>query len=500
MKRFCFLILLMGFRYTYAQNLVKVINITPGENAVTSSLPFDRPVILKWVSKEPVLISNATLVSFKKGKVSDYYKTFAQENSFYFLTSGSQKEDKLGLEVDIQPLTTTASINSDGKYELNFILPPLEPNRFYDVKFLRRPLDRELDLYVDLFSSITTNDIFVRKLQVINKIKNPFAHRTFDITRPLAVEELKAFYTGRLQALYASLAAANDNAKPPIIAQIKAAIVNDHPPTGIEQAGDYINIFSAIASANQSVAEAAMTVLAQKQLPYVYVPPALSGSFHVGNMDYAAIKHIYDFDTNLQKQVADLNAAQVNDKPMLKHKLELYIISLSLPLADDMFVFGQTLSSSTAVLDFDTRTGYTITPDFGYVYYGFQKELNNMTPYIGFQLEFRYFDKNIPFNLIHPKTLWHYLSFTTGLSLTSLKKEGKRDDLFANKSLLVGLGVRISSATRLTLGGILFNKENVNPLINKKHLTVTPFMGLSIDLKLKSIFNDFYSISPTKKS
>src|SRR5690606_18623140 len=132
--------------------------------------------------------------------------------------------------------------------------------------------------------------------------------------------------------------------------------------------------------------------------------------------------------------------------------------------------------------------------------YGFQKGFNGLTPYLGFQIEFRYFDKNIPFKLIPNKTIWHRLSFNTGITLASLKKDGQREDFFKDKSLLMGLGFRLTNALRLTGGTILFNREDPNPLIDNKQLGVTPFVGLSIDLSLKQLLNDMSSLIPLNKN
>lgn len=166
----------------------------------------------------------------------------------------------------------------------------------------------------------------------------------------------------------------------------------------------------------------------------------------------------------------------------------------------DDFTAGYDFLSTTKIFNFETRTQYTITPDFGYVYYGFQNDFSGITPYVGFQIELRYFDKNIPFNLIPNRTIWHRLSFNSGITLASLKKDGRREDLFANKSLLVGMGYRFSNAIRLTGGAILFNKEATNPLLENKKLSVTPFIGISIDLSIKKMLTDFSSLIPIKRN
>ena len=169
-------------------------------------------------------------------------------------------------------------------------------------------------------------------------------------------------------------------------------------------------------------------------------------------------------------------------------------------ISNDLFAKGDWVSSTSEIFTFETRAKFRITPDFGYVGYGFQEGFNGFTPYLGFQIEFRYFDKNIPFKLIPNKTIWHRLSFNTGITLASLKKDGQREDFFKDKSLLMGFGFRLSNALRLTGGTIIFNREDPNPLIDNKQLGVTPFVGLSIDLSLKQLLNDMSGLIPLNRN
>src|SRR5690606_22494515 len=60
---------------------------------------------------------------------------------------------------------------------------------------------------------------------------------------------------------------------------------------------------------------------------------------------------------------------------------------------NDLFKKSTSFSATSEIFSFETRAKFRITPDFGYVGYGFQKGFNGLTPYLGFQIEFRYFDK-----------------------------------------------------------------------------------------------------------
>jgi hypothetical protein len=217
-----------------------------------------------------------------------------------------------------------------------------------------------------------------------------------------------------------------------------------------------------------------------------------------GNLDTAPLENMYG--TVLRAEFVKLAAAAAADKAAIQSNI-ISIIRLYKDPAPNQYlmIFGKSLGASTTYFSFDTRSKFTITPDFGYVYYGFQDGFQGMTPYIGAQIEFRYYDKNMPFRLIPNKKLMHYLSFTTGLTLASLKEQNRREDFFSGKSMLIGLGIRLSNSVRFTFGGVLFNKLDPNPLVDNKTLAITPFTGISVDLKLQSLFGDLASLVPINR-
>jgi hypothetical protein len=395
-----FLFFTLACLTTLGQEIVKIADINLRSNGVNETLPFDRPIVLKYATREPIDIEYIGLVKIKKNDIKEYYNTlFSSQGVFRNGNADFPSEE----------LTTKTSIGTDAnnKYELNIYLPPLSPNKFYDIVILRRPFDAEAAKFEELFeiyynNSLKINQAFNNKLNEINELQKPFKH-----------------------------------------------IIIDGPDIGRLDTQSFIDFY-----AND---------------------PVLSTYFN---------------------QMSGVSDSVVNK---IRAKIREYICHYHFQSGpEDLFVFGQSLSVTTTSLNFDTRTTFSLTPDFGYVFYGFQKDFHGIAPYIGMQIEFRYFDKNVPFWLIH-KNILHYLSFTTGLTLLSLKKEGKREDFFSGKSLLAGIGFRLTNAIRITAGGILFNKENPNPYVDNKKLGITPFAGISIDLKIKSLVNDFSGLISTNK-
>jgi hypothetical protein len=169
------------------------------------------------------------------------------------------------------------------------------------------------------------------------------------------------------------------------------------------------------------------------------------------------------------------------------------------------FVEPVVIEGNSYIYSFETRNKLQISPDFGYTVYGFQKGFTGFTPYLGFHVNFRYIDKDIPFSIFkkfnrYPnKTVWHYLSFMTAWTLASIDKENKRENFFENGALMTGFGLRISHSVRIVGGNLWFYKQNPVSAIKDRKLAITPFVGLSLDLSLKSLMNDITSLKPTRE-
>jgi len=383
------------------QEIVAIAEINTVTNSVTQTLPFDRPILLKYLTKDLVQVEYIGLVTIRKKDVQLYYnELLSSPGQFLAHQSGDYPNEQL---------TISQVVNSAGsnRFQLNIFIPPLAPNKFYDISLLRRPSDAEAEMYLELFqiyfdAGDVINESFTHKLREINEVKKPFSHVIMDGPNEgeLEVEPLINLYNSKLKAHYTALARTHND-------------------------------------------------------------------MAAGNLLKARIRDV----------IRSVKPAAAGE--------------------EDFLIFGQSLRLSTTSMNFDTRSKFAITPDFGYVYYGYQNDFQGLAPYLGAQIEFRYYDKDIPFRLIQHKTWLHYLSFTTGITLTSLEKEGKREDFFSNKSMIAGLGFRLSNAIRLTGGGIMYYRQDPNPAIDHRKLSITPFFGVSIDLRLKSIMGDLTDLVPS---
>jgi hypothetical protein len=152
---------------------------------------------------------------------------------------------------------------------------------------------------------------------------------------------------------------------------------------------------------------------------------------------------------------------------------------------------SQSITGSTQTLDFMTTNKLKIVPDFGFVgvFTGDKVfHVSDLAPYLGFEVDFRSINKNIPMRMVHYKDIWYYLSFSGGVTLTSLAIPNKRVDMFGKQNILTGLGFRINNSLRFTAGGVWFKTVNKDPLKTNQPLGFSPYLGLALDLDLQSLF------------
>jgi hypothetical protein len=81
-----------------------------------------------------------------------------------------------------------------------------------------------------------------------------------------------------------------------------------------------------------------------------------------------------------------------------------------------------------------------------------------------------------------------------GITLRSLKIEGKREDFFGNNCLITGLGIRLNNYLRATGGFVWFRSIDTNPLSTDKPLAYSAFTGLSLDIELQELFGGIKSL------
>lgn len=128
--------------------------------------------------------------------------------------------------------------------------------------------------------------------------------------------------------------------------------------------------------------------------------------------------------------------------------------------------------SSSEIFDFDTRTNFAITPEFGYIFVPNLKQgeitgnnasneiypKNYNTPFVGFHINFRYWDKNLPFWSNPNHKLINHFSWMLGYTLSPMKSKVTESFFNNGRNLITGIGFRLGNAVRVVGGVMLYNK------------------------------------------
>ena len=153
-------------------------------------------------------------------------------------------------------------------------------------------------------------------------------------------------------------------------------------------------------------------------------------------------------------------------------------------ILDYWITYSESNSVSTYTQSFETSYKRTLVPDFGFIFYLPTNDgLSGGSPYLGVNISLAPVNKNVPLRLSDLSVLQR-TSIHTGVTLNSLKEENKREDLFDNFSLLIGVSYKLfTQSTRLSLGGVVFQK--VDPVSADNSFAIAPYIGLSIDIEIK---------------
>jgi len=148
-------------------------------------------------------------------------------------------------------------------------------------------------------------------------------------------------------------------------------------------------------------------------------------------------------------------------------------------------------------INFQNRAKLRLVPDFGFItiFKGDgSANRQDYVPYLGFHVNLRPIDKDVKMRFVRMKSWKYYLSFYSGLTLSSIEVEGQREDFFANKSLLAGIGIRINHSLRATVGSVIFRANSTNPLSDSKSVKMVMTAGISLDLEIQKFIGGIKSI------
>lgn len=477
-------------------------------NSFTGKAPFDREFIFKLPLKKPIVVTNISVFEFRGAKRKGKIKKAAYEDH--------------GL----------AYVNDTSKKSVFIKVPPLKPGRYCAIVVERKPFDEELDDLFLIGKKINENAPDIEK--EYQKLNEGYKEQDQPFKTP-SLEIITAFFRNdSIRVNYQNVKKeiekedllikekkteykllSNDNGFAELdkyffyCEECSDSLSYEYQTVGInaQKIVQYLNtVRDCNETSYENLIKGLKTLLNTKNDP---LTPIAKYSKRIENINYTlsqideltfAINYVKmrhsGTITNLDKLQIGLDALSTNlknERTLIKGILEKIDVIKEAMKNDNTFAKGIAISDDTYNNDFITRTKVIITPDFGFVYYRNQnspKDFNGLLPYFGFHINFKPIDSDIPWRVYPRKTILHYFSGFVGVSLITIAQEGERYDFLGNSPMVIGLGYRLGHAIRITAGSLLYYKDDANPLVSRKVFAGTPFVGLSIDLRIRDMISN----------
>ena len=187
------------------------------------------------------------------------------------------------------------------------------------------------------------------------------------------------------------------------------------------------------------------------------------------NLVYQATRFLGDAVTNLQslQRLLEERSADIGDwvrQVLVEERASLVV-------------------GATTVADYDTRAKWYMSADIG----SGISELEDFFTYVGWNIYLRPVNKKAhlswaarPFGV--GEELLRRFSFTLGVVQTGFdEKDGQFKGVIGGNAAVLGAGFRINDSLRFSVGGLLFESQNPDPLIDSSKLEWSPYMAISVD-------------------
>ena len=145
----------------------------------------------------------------------------------------------------------------------------------------------------------------------------------------------------------------------------------------------------------------------------------------------------------------------------------------------------------TTVADYDTRAIWYMSADIG----SGISDLEDFFTYVGWNIYLRPVNKKAhlswgarPFGI--GEEIMRRFSFTIGVVQSGFDtRDGQYEGVIGNNAAVLGAGFRINDSLRFSVGGMLFESQNPDPLVENSRLEWSPYAAISLDWNIGASFS-----------
>jgi hypothetical protein len=225
---------------------------------------------------------------------------------------------------------------------------------------------------------------------------------------------------------------------------------------------------------------AVLDALAQE----VKTKPKLLPSLNIAPKDVAGVKN--DLSTVLQA-VGAVQGTLANMKgAAAKRETTLAALATEAKLEAESALTIEATSTDT----FTARHSSYVSMDVGLAT---PWDLGESFTYIGANFYARPINKQAPLRRGEEHWLKKRVSLTLGLTLQGPPQSTSYKPAIGDREIVTAIGWRVLDSVKVVVGGLILKEANRNPLVDRTHLAVTPFVAVSLDWDVKSTFSQLGS-------
>lgn len=397
------------------------------------------------------------------------------------------------------------SFGEDGK-SLKAIIPPLEPNKLYEIVINRKLNDKELSKMYKYF------EIYMNDDKEINGIKPRLKAEQYYIKEIISLESR---LVTRINNLSIFPEKHSDFVKFLLSKKLTYSINKESLPKIKRLDNIHYPSESEISIIGNKIKENELNLKLYTKWMSLFLnsnKKQVASIFDGSNYPNSKLPDYNKLTKNLKKNVDSLNLLKFElDKLLIldttntvkifytdfykkfhkdvKDNYESFKSYNDLVKEETNTALGvsELLSISTRGKTLKTSNAKVLIPDFGFVNAFAHNQNGNIKylarPYFGLNFHFQGINKDQRLKEIIDKKFRHRFSLSIGVTIGKIETEGYTD-FFNGISPTVGINYRATRQVRFGIGTMLLRENDVNPILNESRVQIAPYASLSFDFGL----------------
>ena len=432
-----------------------------------------------------------------KAKFKDYFKLNSNPDKYIVRYTGGAYVSEFGV-LKLRKLEQSKS----GEYYV--IVPPLEPNKYYEIILRQNFTDASLDKIYTLYSLVRENKSFEEQEKFYNTHISPLEEEVYRTSTSKFLPKytkdgyfLRHYKTKIAPSLDAldllqldSMAPSFNLPQSQVVGELlrnEKISLDIYAKVALDWTQNQNGTFKDVLLGNRKIGKSVRANASTKVRPH-RIKANLKNTISLLDSLQLQVEPLYISTNHTSLEDFYENKLTVLNKQVKENFKEIKTIdSITTKQIQSSFSYAELVSGSTTSVELKTRNAQVLVPDFGFTL-GFANNNRGESqrigrPHLGINYHVKGIDKNLPLSHITNKRIWNRLSIAVGVTIGKID-EGNYTDFFNGITPTAGLNLRLTPQIRIGTGLMIVREKDRNPLLDNEKIQLVPYGSLSFDFIL----------------